>query len=68
MLALARELDVRYKIAFVLAHKMREAIAASAKALQIGGQGRTAEIDGAYFCGHIRQEDLAADRIDRRLA
>jgi transposase-like protein len=68
MLALARELDVQYKTAFVLAHKMREAMAASVKALRIGGQGRTAEIDGAYFGGHIRQENLAADRIDRRLA
>jgi len=28
----------------------------------------TAEIDGAYFGGHIRPENLAIDRIDRRLA
>ena len=68
MLALARELDVQYKTAFVLAHKIREAMAASVKALRIGGQGRTAEIDGAYFGGHIRPANLAADRIDRRLA
>jgi hypothetical protein len=34
----------------------------------IGGEGRTAEIDGAYFGGHIRPENLAIDRIDRRLA
>jgi transposase-like protein len=68
MLAQGRELDVQYKTAFVLAHKMREAMAASVKSLRIGGQGRTAEIDGAYFGGHIRQENLAAGRIDRRLA
>src|SRR6476660_7365400 len=37
-------------------------------ALRIGGEGRTAEIDGAYFGGHIRPENLAIDRIDRRLA
>jgi len=35
---------------------------------RLRGEGRTAEIDGAYFGGHIRPENLAADRIDRRLA
>jgi len=68
MLAFARTLDVQYKTAFVLAHKLREAMASSMKALHIGGEGRTAEVDGAYFGGHVRPENLAADRIDRRLA
>jgi transposase-like protein len=68
MLALSRELDVQYKTAFVLAHKLREAMASSMKALRIGGEGRVAEIDGAYFGGHVRPENRAADRIDRRLA
>jgi len=68
MLAFARDLDVQYKTAFVLAHKLREAMASSTKAIAIGGEGRTAEIDGAYFGGHIRPENLAIDRIDRRLA
>jgi transposase-like protein len=68
MLALSRELDVQYKTAFVLAHKLREAMAASSKALRIGGDGRVVEIDGAYFGGHVRPENLAADRVDRRLA
>ena len=67
MLAFSRDLDVQYKTAFVLAHKLREAVASSTKALQIGGEGRTAEIDGAYFGGHIRPNNLAADRTDRRL-
>ena len=49
MLALSRDLGVQYKTAFVLAHKLREAMASSMKALRIGGEGRTAEIDGAYF-------------------
>ena len=65
--ACAPELDVQYKTAFVLAHKLREAVASSMKALRIGGEGRIAEIDGAYFGGHVRPENLAADRIDRRL-
>jgi transposase-like protein len=68
MLAFCRDLDVQYKTAFVLTHKLREAMASATKALRIGGEGRTAEIDGAYFGGHIRPENLAADRIDRRLA
>jgi hypothetical protein len=68
MLAFCRDLDVQYKTAFVLAHKLREAMASSVKALRIGGEGREAEVDGAYFGGHIRPENLAADRIDRRLA
>ena len=68
MLAFSRDLDVQYKTAFVLAHKLREAMASSMKAQRIGGEGRTAEIDGAYFGGHVRPENLAADRIDRRLA
>ena len=68
MLAFSRDLDVQYKTAFVLAHKLREAMAAATKALRIGGDGWTAEIDGAYFGGHLRPENLAVDRIDRRLA
>ena len=62
MLALSRDLDVQYKTAFVLAHKLREAMASSMKAQRMGGEGRTAEIDGAYFGGHVRPENLAADR------
>jgi hypothetical protein len=68
MLALSRGLDVQYKTALVLAHKLREAMASVMKALRIGGEGRVAEIDGAYFGGHVRPENRAADRLDRRRA
>jgi len=68
MLALARGLDVQCKTAFVLAHKLREAMAASTKGLRVGGAGQAVEIDGAYFGGHVRPENRAARRIDRRLA
>ncbi len=68
MLAFSRELDVQYKTAFVLAHKLREAMASSIKGLRIGGEGRVAEIDGAYFGGHVRPANRAADRVDRRRA
>jgi ISXO2-like transposase domain len=68
MLALGRDLDVQYKTAFVLAHKLREAMASATKAVRIGGEGRVAEVDGAYFGGHVRPENLATERVDRRLA
>lgn len=68
MLALSRELDVQYKAAFVLAHKIREAMSSGTKALRIGGDGKVAEVDGAWFGGHVRPENRTADRIDRRLA
>lgn len=66
-LALSRDLGVPYKTAFVLAHKLREAMACAMRGLTIGGEGKIAEIDGAYFGGHVRPSHLAADRIDRRL-
>ena len=68
MLAFARDLDVQYKTAFVLAHKLREAMASSMRGLRVGGEGRAVEIDGAYFGGHVRPENRAADRVDRRRA
>ncbi len=43
MLSLARDLDVRYETAFVLAYKLREDMAASVRGLRIGGEERVAE-------------------------
>lgn len=64
-LQLSRDLDVQYKTAFVLAHKLREAMASEQKDRALGGH---VEVDGAYFGGHIRQENHKEDRIDRRLS
>lgn len=47
-LQLGRDLDVQYKTAFVLAHKLREAIGAQAD-VTLGGE---VEIDGMYTGGH----------------
>jgi len=52
----------------VLAHKIREAMGTARKGERIGGAGRVAEADGAYFGGHVRPENRKADRKDRRLA
>lgn len=64
-LQLSRDLDVQYKTAFVLSHKLREAIAADAATHTASGE---VEVDGAYFGGHIRPENRKEDRIDRRKA
>ncbi len=68
MLALSRDLCVSYKCAFVLAHKLREAMAAELKGRMIGGEGKIAEIDGGYFGGYIKPANNKDNRRDRRLA
>jgi transposase-like protein len=67
-LALSRDLCVSYKCAFVLLHKLREAMAEELKGRVIGGEGKTAEIDGGYFGGYAKPANRKADRLDRRLA
>jgi transposase-like protein len=67
-LALSRDLDVQYKTAFVLAHKIREAMASEVKDLRLGGAGRHVEIDGCYVGGYVRPENRKAERKDLRLA
>jgi transposase-like protein len=67
-LALSRDLDVQYKTAFVLAHKMREAMASEIKGAKLGGIGKTAEVDGAYFGGYVKPANHVENRVDRRLA
>jgi len=68
MLAFSRDLGLSYKSAFVLAHKLREAMAEELKGRQIGDDRPEASIDGAYFGGHIRPANMKENRIDRRLA
>ena len=65
--ALAR-LGTSYKAAFVLAHKLREAMAEELKGRIVGGAGKVAEVDGGYFGGYIKPANLAENRVDRRLA
>ena len=63
-LQLSRDLNVQYKTAFVLAHKLREAIGAEMKSRKVGGE---VEIDGAYFGGYVKPENRKEDRKDLRL-
>lgn len=64
-LQLARDLDVQYRTAFVMAHKLREAMASEIAGQTLSG---TVEVDGAYFGGHIRPANKKENRVDRRLA
>jgi transposase-like protein len=64
-LQLSRDLDVQYKTAFVLSHKIREALAAEKADATVSG---TVSVDGAYFGGHIRPANHVENRVDRRLA
>jgi transposase-like protein len=66
MLAMSRDLGLSYKAAFVLGHKMREAMAEELKGRVIGDDRPEAEVDGAYFGGHLRPENKAVGRVDRR--
>lgn len=63
-LQLSRDLDVQYKTAFVLMHKLRESLI-DADASKLVGE---VEIDGAYVNGYVRPENEKSDRKDRRLA
>lgn len=63
-LQLSRDLDVQYKTAFVLSHKLREAMSTETADAELDG---TVEVDGAYFGGHVRPANYKEDRIDRRL-
>lgn len=64
-LQLSRDLDCQYKTAFVLAHKLREAVGAEMKHRKLSGH---VEVDGAYFGGYVRSENRKEDRVDRRLS
>jgi transposase-like protein len=66
MLALSRDLGITYKAAFVLAHKLREAMATELKGRVVGGEGKVAEVDAGYFGGYVKPANLKENRKDRR--
>lgn len=67
MLALSRDLGLSYKAAFVLAHKLREAMAEELKGRVIGDDRPEAEVDGAVFGHYTKPANLRENRVDRRL-
>jgi hypothetical protein len=66
MLALSRDLGTSCKISFVLAHKLREAMASEVRQRPVGGDGKKAEIDGGYFGGYVKPANRRENRKDRR--
>ncbi len=66
-LALSRDLGVQYKTAFVLAHKIREALATEMKGARLGGEGKRVEIDAGYFGGYVKPANHKENRRDLRL-
>jgi hypothetical protein len=63
-LQLSRDLDCQYKSAFVLAHKIREAMG-SLSPQQVKGE---VEIDGCYVGGYVKPANYKENRRDRSLA
>jgi len=59
----SRYLGVSYKSAFVLLHKLREAIGAGSRDLKLSG---VVETDGAWFGGYVKPANIKKDRVDRR--
>ena len=64
-LQLSRDLNVQYKTAFVMSHKLREAMATETADETLNG---TVEVDGAYFGGYVKPANWKSNRVDRRLA
>ena len=58
-LQLSRDLDCQYKSAYVMAHKIREAIAADADEQKATGE---VEIDGGYFGGYVKPANRKENR------
>jgi transposase-like protein len=64
-LQLARDIDCQHKTAFVMCHKLREAMAAEITGATLDG---VVEVDGAYVGGYVKPANLKENRRDRRLA
>lgn len=62
-LQLARDLRVQPKTAFVMLHKLREALGLLQHAQTLSGE---VEIDGAYYGGYVKPSTRKENRRDRR--
>jgi transposase-like protein len=62
-LQLSRDLDVQYKTAWVLAHKIRESLLEYHDNEKVSG---VCEVDGVYVNGYVRPKNQKDKRVDRR--
>ena len=67
-LQLSRDLNVQYKTAFVLSHKLREALGSEVHAADAPELSGEVQVDGMYTGGHRKPENKKVERVDRRLA
>lgn len=65
-LHLSRDLNVQYKTAFVLAHKLREVLGSMVREAAASPLSGHVEVDGGYFGGYIKPKNRREDRVDRR--
>jgi transposase-like protein len=66
-LHMARDMNINPKSAFVLLHKLREAMGAEIHAItEIGGPGKDVEADESYWHESPRKANKRQDREDRR--
>jgi transposase-like protein len=63
-LQISRDLDINQKSAFILLHKLREAVGSAFDDMELSGE---VEIDGLYTGSYVKPENRKADRKDRRL-
>ncbi len=61
---LSRDLNHQHKSMWILVHKLRECFADDMEAATLSG---TVEVDGMWNGGHVKPENKAEDRVDRRL-
>ena len=61
---LSRDLNVQYKTAFTLSHKIRESLIIQRELFPLSGE---IHIDGTYVHSAPRPKNKKADRVDRRL-
>jgi transposase-like protein len=59
-LQLSRYINVSYKTALVLAHKLREKLSTKSREVMLDS---TVEVDGAHFGGHVRTANGRLDRL-----
>lgn len=64
---LSRILNVNYRTAFILSHKIRYSLLVEGRGRMVGGPGEEVEIDGCYIGGHVRPANFKINRRDRRL-
>ena len=62
-LQLSRDLDVQYKTAWVLSHKIRESLMNHIDETKLSG---VCEVDGVYVNHYIRPKNHIEERVDRR--